>query len=245
MRLVTWNCAGHFKSKWPAFAELGADLAVIQECETEILATASERGWTAIRRGAGLKGLALLAAPEWSLKEIPAESDWSIAAKVSGASSFTLVGFWALPPSQAGCSYTAQAEATAQYVGTLTGPVVLAGDFNATTKPKHLATMQQLHHLGLVSSYHQVHSVDRGQEADSTYFHQWKLDRGFHIDLMLIPEGWSLTRLELGSFETYVAGRISDHVPVTATVTAPAPTPSATTTTALFAKGFPKIVAAS
>jgi len=33
MRIVTWNCTGALRRKWPQLQELGANLAVVQECE--------------------------------------------------------------------------------------------------------------------------------------------------------------------------------------------------------------------
>jgi len=211
---VTWNCSGRFTTKWATLIDMAADLAVIQECEPETVAFAADHGWGAIRTGSGSKGLAVLASPGWGLHESPRDSLYSCTARVTGPVEFTLVGFWALTPSLARSSYLAQGEELAAHVSAVEGPVVVAGDFNTTTEPRHLNTFAALEAEGLVSAFHQSHGVERGAEPDDTYFHHWHKEEGFHIDLMFLPHTWEIDSVTLGTFEKFTEMKISDHVPL-------------------------------
>ncbi len=71
--------------------------------------------------------------------------------------------------------------------------------------------------LGLHSAWHSYHREARGAETAATLFWRWKADKPFHIDYAFMSESdrWSIIDASLGSFNKYVAGGLSDHVPLT------------------------------
>ena len=70
---------------------------------------------------------------------------------------------------------------------------------------------------GLVSAYHAHRHVAQGAESDYTHYWTWKRDKPFHIDYVWLPQAWSGgMSLNVGDYDTYVGGGLSDHVPVTA-----------------------------
>ena len=219
MRIATWNCAGQLESKWASLEVLNTDLVIVQECGPDSLQTARERGWTALWTGVSSKGLGLFARPGWGLRELHHEESWWLPARVTGPVEFTLVGFWALTPKLAQQSYPRQATMTADWLAEMSGPLVLGGDFNSWDAPAHLRLMDTMASQGRPSAYHRDRVCERNGEPDPTYFHLWKRDQPYHIDLLFTPAEWGLEGVQVGRFGDYTEPRISDHVPVVATLT--------------------------
>ena len=219
MRIATWNCAGQIEQKWPSLESLGADLVIVQECGPESPQTAQEHGWQALWTGTGSKGLGLFARPGWAFEELPHDEQWWLPARVTGPVEFTLVGFWALPRKIAQQTYTRQATMTVERLAEMAGPLVLGGDFNSWEAPAHLRLMATMASQGRPSAYHRDRVCERNGEPDPTYFHLWKRDQPYHIDLLFTPAEWGLEGVQVGSYTDYTQTRISDHVPVVATLT--------------------------
>ena len=162
VRLGTWNCAGALTKKWDALNGLDADVVVIQECASTTVGEATDRGWHACWRGSGPKGLAVVSRPGWELQALSSVGDWSLPVRVRGDRAFTVVGFWALPRTIAGCSYTKQAHLTFKDLDRCPTEVVMAGDFNAYNHPDHTAFIDAMADRDMTSAFH----VDRGELRD-------------------------------------------------------------------------------
>jgi hypothetical protein len=217
MRLGTWNCAGALTKKWGVLDDLDTDVLVIQECAPTTVVEASNRGWRACWRGTGEKGLAVVAKPGWDLLALSSVGDWSLPVRVSGPSTFTIVGFCGLPRNVAGCSYTQQAHLALRDFDRSPGEAVMAGDFNAYNHPDHTAFLEAMSQRGMSSAFHVDREELRDEESQPTYFHRWTAPGRIHIDLIFVPSKWPLESVTVGTYEDYVANRISDHVPVVAT----------------------------
>jgi hypothetical protein len=221
VRLGTWNCAGQLTKKWSVLDVLDPDVMVIQECASTTVAEAADRGWSACWRGTDPTGLAVVAKPGWNLLALSSVGDWSLPVRVSGPTTFTIVGFWGLPRKIAGCSYTQQAHLALKDVDRCPGEVVMAGDFNAYNHPDHSAFMDAMTERSMTSAFHVDREELRDEESEATYFHGWVAPGRIHIDLVFVPSKWPLESVSVGTYESYVAPKLSDHVPVVATVGMP------------------------
>ena len=164
------------------------------------------------------RGLALFARPGWTLEALPHDEPWWLPAAVLGPISFTFVGFWALTPKLAQQSYTRQATMSAERLAEIPGPVVFGGDFNAREHPAHLRLMHEMAGQERPSAYHRHRDCPRNEESEPTYFHLWKQEMPWHIDLLFAPAEWHLESVEVGTYTDYAETRLSDHVPVIATL---------------------------
>lgn len=99
----------------------------------------------------------------------------------------------------------------------------MAGDFNNAVlwdRPRrasnHSIAVAKLQDLGLVSAYHANRAVEQGHEDQPTLYWTWSARRTYHIDYIWLPKEWlpAITRVDVGDYSTWVAGRISDHVPL-------------------------------
>lgn len=108
------------------------------------------------------------------------------------------------------------------------GPLVVAGDFNnnvcwdgaAAPANRHSAIVATLEQWGLFSVYHHDRGAGQGHEPEPTLYWRDRRADGFryHIDYVFAPEAWKqdLRRVEVGDFASWVAGGLSDHVPLIA-----------------------------
>lgn len=103
-------------------------------------------------------------------------------------------------------------------------PTVVAGDFNNAVfwdrrgkASNHSIAVAKLHDLGLVSAYHTDRAVEQGREDQPTLYWTWSDRRTYHIDYVWLPKEWlpAITRVDIGDYATWVAGRLSDHIPLT------------------------------
>jgi exodeoxyribonuclease III len=104
-------------------------------------------------------------------------------------------------------------------------PSVVAGDLNSNAiwdKPgwriNHMATVETLEGLGLVSAYHTVRGEPQGRETTPTLYWRERTKDGptYHIDYVFLPARWidRVKGLSLGTFEDWCGSGLSDHVPI-------------------------------
>jgi exodeoxyribonuclease-3 len=130
-----------------------------------------------------------------------------------------VLGLWpAKPPGWP--DYVPQIAQALDWVESLTDEeVVVAGDFNAPV-PSSVRAYRRVAaryaRLGLADAYRHARGLSDDEEpAEPTYFHEWKREKPFHIDRVLLPVSWvSGAAVEVGDFDTWVASKRSDHVPV-------------------------------
>jgi hypothetical protein len=133
-----------------------------------------------------------------------------------------VVGLWACPEEK-GRSYGSEVISTIDSYESLlmSQPCLLAGDFNLTPggqADRRAGVTRRLRELGYVSAYHAYNGIDLGDEQP-TYFHQFKRDRPFHIDMIFLPEHLvpNIRSVDIAVYDGWIdagPGR-SDHVPVT------------------------------
>jgi hypothetical protein len=223
MRLVTWNCCrGSYAVKASHLDPIGADIAVIQECEQP--ATESDRCvWFGDNPG---QGILVLAAPGYALRRLPILDDvpkFAVPVGVSGPmGEFTLFAVWS------------KKNARHPYIQGVVRAVelyrerfahsrcVLMGDLNSNViwdqrHPKelnHSALVQLLGSLGLVSAYHGFFEEAHGEETRPTYYFRWSETAPFHIDYCYVPAAWSpyISRVDVGGYAEWKT--YSDHRPL-------------------------------
>ncbi len=227
MNLVSWNCAGSFRTKFHALAQYGADLHVVQECEDPARSThdvykqwASNYLWVGGNKNCGL---GVFAREGIRLERQPLDSgrlELFLPCLINGATS--LLAVW-----------TKQANSpTFQYIGQLwkylelhkqalaNAPLLVVGDFNSNVKWdkwdrwwNHTDVVRELGALGTGSAYHHARSVAQGDEPEPTLFLQRNLQKAYHIDYAFIPTAWlDGCSVSVGAPAEWI--KLSDHMPL-------------------------------
>ena len=223
--------------KADALLALRPDVAVIAECaEPDRLRRLSGSDWIEgdpvwIGRNA-TKGLAVFAFNGYraSIAEdhVP-NLRYITPAHITGPISFNLLAVWAQNAS-AGVTRKHQLgplrRALSRYRGFLSdGPAVVAGDLNNNAiwdKPgwciNHMATVEILSRLGLVSAYHRATGEAHGQETIPTLYWRDRTRAGptYHIDYIFVPEPWleAMNDVVIGDFDDWCGKGLSDHAPI-------------------------------
>lgn len=226
MRLATWNSCLKFARNLPHLLDLDVDVAVV--CEAQPLGTwpttADGRTVVGLTRPVGyeVKHLAVLAREPWTVRPHPDTATappWTLPVVVDGPRSFTLVGAWTVQMS-GWPDYVPQIAQALEWVVERGGEdVVVAGDLNApiaSSQKAYDVVVEQYTGMGLVDAYRGARGLGLGDAPpEPTYFHHWKRDRPFHIDHVLLPTTWAQGAVvQVGDYETWVASKRSDHVPV-------------------------------
>jgi hypothetical protein len=217
MRITTWNCArGPLATKRAALDALQSDVVVLTEA-SQPDADQSDVLWFGDRRF----GVAIYARPPFAVQELPTSRSapcvYPVA--ITGPTPFTLFGVWTLPAPSYKKAFLDGFRAHAA----LTGPAVVAGDFNGNIdfdKPRARVTwahcFDQLGARGLVSAYHRDRPL--GKEPHPTHYFLWKEHRPFHLDYCFVPREWLVDAVSVGSYADWAT--LSDHRPVTVDVRA-------------------------
>jgi len=173
------------------------------------------------REGRHYPGLAVLARKPFRIDEDEELTDlFALSSLVSGGpTAFRFVNFWAMTPQNVGgLAYTAQAERMIDRLPDDGLPTVVAGDFNHSKFPPHLKNVRRLGERRLVSAYHKFHQIKPvDEEKEMTRYSRGRDDPSWHIDLVFVPKSWTITNVEVGTFDQYPGRGRSDHVPVTVT----------------------------
>jgi len=229
IKLITWNCQGAFRKKYPLIANLAPDLAVIQECEhpDRIPWKFGQAPTRILWFGESLtKGLGIFSWSDFQFEAL-AEYDHSIRycvpIQITAPYIFNLIAIWAMDHKDDRHSYSGQVYlAVGSYRELIqSADTVVMGDYNSSkqTTPRsrlgnHATLTLDLHDLWLVSAYHQFHHEQEGHEKRWTFFHGRKIDRRAHIDYAYIPVRWlrRLANVQVGDPKIWLEH--SDHCPV-------------------------------
>lgn len=224
MRVATWNCQKDIVNHWDVLEKLNVDVIAVQECKEGTPDKARQEGWGCEWRPGGWdKGIAVLSRPPYAIESADCPEPYFIAALVDGPTRFRFVCFWAMTPKFAGAEYPAQATRMIELLPRDDVPTVIGGDFNASRSEQHLANVNALKELELVSAYHKHHGVEQLDVAgflelyDPTSYHLWREDKPFHMDFVFVPNAWTIKDVEVGSLDDYVRAGLSDHVPIVVT----------------------------
>lgn len=220
-RIVTWNCCGGpFEKKFQYIAQLNPepDIAIIQEI-AQPKTPVQNCIWTA--SSAPAKGVAIIARNGFSVSPYPVDPEVPpvfVPAIIKGPVEFNLLAVWTQKKGNYVESFKAAFEHYRQFL--LEKPSVITGDFNSNTiwdreyrMMNHSMVAKYCENeLGLVSSYHKKMLAVQGREDDPTFFLTRKKNKPYHIDYCFAPDSWSIEKVEIGKYESWIDK--SDHCPV-------------------------------
>jgi len=217
IRIVTWNCArGPLVAKRAAIDAIAPDVVVLTEAprpspdQTDLL-------WF----GDGRFGVLIYTRPPFQARELPTSRAVPCVypVEIIGPTCFSLIGVWTWPAPSYKQAFL-NGFAAHEY---LSGPTVVAGDFNGNVdfdRPRSRSRWSQCFELlrarGSVSAYHGERPF--GKEPDPTHYFQWNRGRPFHLDYCFVPRDWSIDAVSVGSYSDWA--RLSDHRPVAVDVRA-------------------------
>ena len=223
--------------KVDAVLPLRPDLAVISECaKPDLLKHKSERNWFEQKPvwlgGNQHKGLGIFAFNDVTVELLDCYDHnlrYIAPVSVRAREPFNLLAVWAQNAS-AGITRKRQLgplrRALSRYRDLLhPGPAVIAGDWNSNAiwdKPgwriNHMAKVEILDKLDIVSVYHTLTGELDGQETVPTLYWRDRREDGptYHIDFAFVPRAWipRITSFQVGSFANWCGNGLSDHVPL-------------------------------
>jgi endonuclease/exonuclease/phosphatase family metal-dependent hydrolase len=235
VRLATWNCQSGTDGKVRAvLARYQPDILVVPESSSHpALATASlaapamPHAWVGSIPSKGL-GVFGPTATHFDVLERSRDGSGELAVAISAEGddwSANVLGVWTVP--------LAQKTWRSDYLCALDdifrchedllsdGNTVVAGDFNCWSRDPRDEFAQFMartrEEMGLVSAYHQWSSAGLGSETSMTHWWRGKERDGFHLDYVLVPASWTVTEVQIGSYDEWGAPGVparSDHAPV-------------------------------
>ena len=217
--------------KRDAIGEIAADVLVIPECSRSSNLR-NESGVSSHWHGDfAPTGLGVFAFGGWTVQPLrePDPLPWATAVQVrdpTGQCRLTLAAVWTARPGKrhGRPGYAAQVAAVIDRwaEGLAAGDVWLAGDFNCAAQgpsvQPHIANISRLEELRVHSAYHANRQVAHGDETEMTL--RWigpgRIPHLYHCDFVFVPGNLvpAIEFVEVGSIETWVESRRSDHVPV-------------------------------
>ncbi len=224
MRLVSWNCCNGFSRKMSHLQELAPDTAVISEVRRDCLHKVGllERSmWVG---DPGKKGLAIIPFGDWRITASgPRITDKWFAPVIveSSVRALQLVGVWLHDVGGYVRPTLRALQALAPFLAA--GPTVLAGDFNQSVSfdakagpgNRFAEVLAVLRSAELSSAWHDRTGEEHGSETKASLYFRRSESSPHHIDFAFYPRGaLSVTSARLGSFDEYVATKLSDHVPL-------------------------------
>ncbi|MFN3512582.1 MAG: endonuclease/exonuclease/phosphatase family protein [Phenylobacterium sp.] len=222
MRLVSWNVCDAFNRKFGHLERLRPDIAVVQEVRPGCIDFARLTDRALWLGDSGQKGLAAIGYGDWTLVPGPVVSErWFIPVVASnGVERVHLVAVWLDSSADCGAPTLRALDALEPFLRA--APSCLVGDFNQCValdarKPKGRKfgdVLSRLDGLGMSSAWHTATGEAHGEESRATLYWRWSLDRPFHIDFAFGSREMRVRKAEIGTHEQYVAGEMSDHVPL-------------------------------
>jgi len=222
MRLVSWNVCDGFNRKFGHLERLRPDIAVVQEVRPGCIDFARLTDRALWLGDSGQKGLAVIGYGDWTLSPGPAVSErWFLPVAASnGVESVHLVAVWLDSSADCGAPTLRALDALEPFLRA--APSCLAGDFNQCValdarKPKGRRfsdVLARLDGLDMSSAWHTAKGEAHGRETRATLYWRWNLERPFHIDFTFGSREMRVREAEIGTHDQYVAGEISDHVPL-------------------------------
>jgi hypothetical protein len=227
VRIVTWNCNGAFRHKFERIAALGADVAVIQECEDPALSSAAYRDWAGAYAWAGStpsKGVGVFVKPGLRVKPLGWEDHGfrqflpvrigrmtmlAVWTRQAAASNMSYIGqFWHIgsttrPGSAEARSYAGTSTATASGTGRA-APGTIANASRCWGRPGSGASITR-------------RAARRARETRPTFYLHRNLEKPYHLDYIFahrraLPPAWR--GLSVGDPREWLDA--SDHMPVIA-----------------------------
>lgn len=231
MKIVTWNCNGAFRQKYPLLNKFDADVLVIQECEDPSRSTVEYRRWADNYLWIGKnknRGLGVFARKEHQLELL----DWDAASlqlflpvKINGSS--IMLAVWTKQAGSKCFGYIGQLWKYLQLhkEKLACDGAIICGDLNSNAIWhdhqcwwNHLDVVRELKEINIHSLYHKYFIEHQGSETQPTLYMHRKLERPYHIDYVFAHESVISRQytVEVGNAAEWLEN--SDHMPVIATV---------------------------
>jgi exonuclease III len=227
MILVSWNCAGAFRTKFRALTRLDADIYVVQECEDPARSKHNDyRQWASNYLWVGANknsGLGVFGRSGIRIERLPLDSgklELFLPCKINDVA--CLLAVWTKQANSPTFQYIGQLWKLIQLHGqTLAkAPLLVVGDLNSNVRWdkwdrwwNHSDVVRELGALGTESAYHHVRSVAQGAEPEPTFFLQRNPQKSYHIDYAFLPATWlNGCSVSIGDAANWIM--LSDHMPV-------------------------------
>jgi endonuclease/exonuclease/phosphatase family metal-dependent hydrolase len=110
------------------------------------------------------------------------------------------------------------------YKEILSGPVIIAGDFNSNNYwekqysqnkvHSHRDIINKLMEFNIESAYHKYFNCENGNEKEPTLL--WKMDKNnkYHIDYCFVSSHFRIKNIQIGSIDEWEKTKYSDHCPL-------------------------------
>jgi exonuclease III len=237
MRVVAWNCSMALDRKFDVLLETEPDVAIVCECAhpTRFRARAKlhrlehDPVWIGQNPNKGLAVFTFNGYTARLSKPYYQTLQYIAPVHISGPVECNVLAVWAQNAS-GGVSRKSQRgpfqTALIRYKRFLADrPSIVAGDLNSNAiwdKPgwrhNHMAAVDTLKGLGLVSAYHIIHGEPHGRETIPTLYWRDRRKDGptYHIDYVFLPHRWidRVRGLSVGTFADWCGSGLSDHVPI-------------------------------
>jgi endonuclease/exonuclease/phosphatase family metal-dependent hydrolase len=202
---------------------LKPDIAILQEVRPECLSYAA-LGERALWIGdPGQKGLAVVAYGDWSIRPaaISIEERWFLpVVATNGRETVHIVAVWVDSSKECTGPTLRALEALGDFIRS--EHTIVTGDFNQCVAldsrkaagRRFSDVLAAFERLEMTSAWHTLQGEAHGQESAATLYWTWNEAKPFHIDFAFSRPGLEAAHVSLGTYEQYVGGRISDHVPL-------------------------------
>jgi len=240
VRVITWNCGGGLRKKLDIIESFKADILVIQEAEDPALSTIAYRDWASNYLWVGTnknKGIGVFS--KYPLRSLNWNAEYSIAGIAHSKAKWKTSDLETFLPFECnGQVYLAVwtksggTDSAFSYIGQFwkflqlhkadikRNDCIILGDFNSNVRWdkhdawwRHTEVVEELEQLKFGSLYHHQFNEAQGVESEPTFFHQYNLNKAYHIDYVFMPNHL-LGTSELRIDDTEKTIQYSDHRPL-------------------------------
>jgi exodeoxyribonuclease-3 len=225
-----------FRNKAEIIGKFNPDIAVIQECENEVVLKNKKSTInynTFICCGVNRnKGLGVMSFNDWKIELLNHNDKFKYILPVrifKNKTEFFLLAVWTqFIKNNRYTSYIVQATTAFNYYKDLLQKenIIIAGDFNSNVIwdigwPKectHNEMVKTLLKYEIVSVYHEKYLEEQGKEKIPTYYFTKNMQKPFHIDYVFIKKKLleSVSFFNIGEYNEYI--KQSDHMPLFAEI---------------------------
>jgi len=229
LKIISWNCNGAFRRKYPKLTSFDADILIIQECENPALSKDIEyQSWAKNYLWVGnskSRGLGVFAKDHATLEPLNFDQSfndnqlkWFIPFRYNNVLEFVAV--WTQKNDSKHFRYIGQLYKFLINNFDRIEDQIFIGDFNSNkiwdykrSEGDHSTCVKILHDKGIVSLYHEIMNNNHGEELQSTFYLHRNLSKPYHIDYAFIPKSvLSDASIQIGEVQEWLA--LSDHMPL-------------------------------